>query len=147
MMNGGAKIFLFLSVIAGVFLLAFIGSNVMNVYKVSMTNIEDESENLNLNCMQFSFDVELVINGKILLKIMNSKLSSYELSDVVLEFGENKTHFTYKRFASGDEKIEDITGFNITDTFKVYPAGCSTRAIDCSLVTGVCKSAKIDFST
>jgi hypothetical protein len=138
-MTGGAKVFIFLSIIVGVFLIAYIGTNVISVYQESMNEIEEDSESININCIQYSFDVELEINGKILMKLMNSKLSSFELDNVVMEYGEMQHNFTYKRFAQGDEKIEDITDFDIEDKFKIYPYGCATRAMECSLNTGVCK--------
>lgn len=137
-METGAKIFILVGIILGVFLIFYIGTTILHVYKSSMSDIKEDSDQLNIDCVQYSFDAGLEIDGKTLLYLVNSKLSSFQMNNVTLDYGDTK-EYSFKRFAQGDEKIIDITNLPIEDKFRIYPTECPTRFRECSLSTGVCR--------
>lgn len=136
-METGRRIFLIIGIALGVFLISYIVSFVMGIYQGSMSNIEKETENMNVDCMQHSFRAELDVASQV-LEIQNSRLSSYQLNDIVLDFNGTEKNYSFERFVPGDVKHIDVSDLGVNSEFKIYPLGCPGTYVVCDPKTGKC---------
>ena len=133
------QIFIIILGAVGTFLTLYIAFFLINVYDDSMVEIEEDTQQVQIDCVQYSFEVTFLEEG--MLNVYNSKISSFELNDVVVEgtaTSDNIKEFSFRRFARGDEKVLDISDMTITDTLRIYPKGCPKRFVECSLLEQSC---------